>query len=257
MHQDPEKAQVLLKELYRFNSSLGWTQAVRGIEFYRCIEYSWVFRRMSGHEGLRVLDIGPWRSPLPLFLAQKGHDVSIIDLAEGIAIQRHLMARAPTGLEVTARVVPENGDGVHLPFSDGSFELILCISTIEHLPGDGDMILSAEIHRLLRAGGSALITVPYRLHYDEGHMDRWFERRYDRFAIDHRLIRSQPWICDDLYFFRDHQTARFTGLYWKVPKVLRTGLGWLHICAALHYLRRDRASQEDAGLACLHLRKVQ
>lgn len=257
MRFETKKAEALLKELYRFNASLGWILAIRGIEYFRCVEYAWVFQRMPNQGPLRILDIGPWRSPLPLFLARKGHYMSITDLPEGIALQRRLMARVPPGLRVISRVLADNGKNGALPFADSSFDLILCISTIEHLPGDGDTLLSGEIHRLLGPGGSALITVPYRLRYHEGQMGQWFERRYDRIALEQRLIGSHPWASEDLYFFRDHRTAWFTRLYWKVPKVLRTGLGWLQIWVALHYLRRDRASEEDAGLACLHLRKPQ
>jgi SAM-dependent methyltransferase len=50
------------------------------------------------------------------------------------------------------------GDITRMPFGDGCFSLVLATDIIEHVDDDGAAL--AEIHRVLRPGGAALISVP-------------------------------------------------------------------------------------------------
>ncbi len=50
-------------------------------------------------------------------------------------------------------------DGHHLPFADASFDTVLSIEVLEHVP-DPDRML-AEVRRVLRPGGALLVTVPF------------------------------------------------------------------------------------------------
>jgi len=52
------------------------------------------------------------------------------------------------------------GDAQAMPFPRGSFSVIVCLEVLEHL-ADYRRALG-EIHRCLRAGGRAMISVPYR-----------------------------------------------------------------------------------------------
>jgi SAM-dependent methyltransferase len=56
-------------------------------------------------------------------------------------------------------------DGNHIPFSDNSLDNVLCTEVLEHC--DDPMSLVMEMHRVLRSGGTLLITVPFaaRVHY--------------------------------------------------------------------------------------------
>jgi len=51
------------------------------------------------------------------------------------------------------------GDGGALPFREASFDTVLCLELLEHVP-DPDRCL-AEIARTLRPGGALLVTVPF------------------------------------------------------------------------------------------------
>ena len=53
------------------------------------------------------------------------------------------------------------GDIVDLPFANGSFDVIICIHVLEHIPNDAKAI--SELYRILRPGGWALISVPLLL----------------------------------------------------------------------------------------------
>ena len=65
------------------------------------------------------------------------------------------------------------GDGQRLPFSSGSFDTVLLLDVLEHLPYP-DYCLH-EVHRVLRPGGSLIIQVPflYPLHDEPFDFQRW------------------------------------------------------------------------------------
>lgn len=51
-----------------------------------------------------------------------------------------------------------NADITQLPYSDHTFDFILCIHVLEHVPDDA--LAMRELYRVLKPGGSALIQVP-------------------------------------------------------------------------------------------------
>jgi len=53
------------------------------------------------------------------------------------------------------------GDVVSLPLADASYDVALCIHLLEHVQDDRRAI--AELYRVLRPGGWALVSVPIRL----------------------------------------------------------------------------------------------
>jgi ubiquinone/menaquinone biosynthesis C-methylase UbiE len=66
-----------------------------------------------------------------------------------------------------AKAVFVQADGLALPFADGEFDLCVCDQVIEHV--QEYPILLAEIFRILRPGGLALVSAPHRLALREGH----------------------------------------------------------------------------------------
>ena len=80
-------------------------------------------------------------------LKDQGFDVVGLEPAEGM---REVARRENPGVEIV------DGDIEHLPFPDGSFDLVLCIEVIRYFERP-DRALS-EIRRVLRPGGTAIIT---------------------------------------------------------------------------------------------------
>ncbi len=56
-------------------------------------------------------------------------------------------------------------DGQHIPFESESFDFVLCTEVLEHVENYQKLV--DEIHRVLKANGQALLTVPWsaRFHY--------------------------------------------------------------------------------------------
>jgi SAM-dependent methyltransferase len=61
---------------------------------------------------------------------------------------------APEGAEAGA----VRGSTLALPFADGAFDRVIASEVLEHIPADGRAL--AELHRVLRPGGTMAVTVP-------------------------------------------------------------------------------------------------
>lgn len=61
-------------------------------------------------------------------------------------------------IDIVPKRAAMQADVTKLPFEDNSFDLILCAHVLEHVPNDRDAI--AELYRVLRPGGKAVIQVP-------------------------------------------------------------------------------------------------
>ncbi|MFC1521127.1 class I SAM-dependent methyltransferase [Elusimicrobiota bacterium] len=126
----------------------------------RFLEYPFVFGRLAP-KSARVLDIGSSGSFFPLIAASLGHDVTGCDI-RSYEILNHLSFN---NFKFIQR------DIVKDPLEENSFDVVTCISTIEHVglggrhgadvSDDGDIIMAKQILRVLKPGGKALITIPY------------------------------------------------------------------------------------------------
>lgn len=56
------------------------------------------------------------------------------------------------------------GDLLALPFGSGSFDMVLLLDVIEHFPFERQMPLLREVRRVLRTGGSLVLSVPNLAH---------------------------------------------------------------------------------------------
>ena len=100
----------------------------------------------------------------------------------------------------------EVADGRSLPYADRSFDHCVTVSVVEHVSGDGDGLVMAELWRVLAPGGTVHLTTNVSplggevLHEspDWGEASAkvgekyFFERHYTPAAIDARLL-ALPW----------------------------------------------------------------
>lgn len=124
----------------------------------RDIEWSWVASQLPQKTG-EALDFGSGRSFLGLMAANKGFNVTAVDLG---AVQWPY-------LHPQLRFV--QGDILKLPLPMSHFDLVINCSTIEHvgLVGrysvtddrpDGDLEAMARLRELMKHGGVMLLTIP-------------------------------------------------------------------------------------------------
>lgn len=89
----------------------------------------------------------------------------VLDVAPQVGpIRRRIVALADlyVGLDLAAaRNVSVRGDLTRLPFPNDSFDLLVCYHVLEHIRDD--RVAMAELARVLRPSGTALIQVPIRL----------------------------------------------------------------------------------------------
>ena len=175
-----------------------------------------------------ILDIGTGKNILPLFWASQGPTVIALD---GSLYGMRYLQQARANME--SREIHSvsffiASDGRKLPFRSDQFDGVSCICALEHIPDDGDMECLAEIFRVTRPGGKAVITVecsattsecwmevPYEIGYQidsastaEPHPTAWawnevFCRNYSPSDGIERLVRSAPWVVLDSGFYDD------------------------------------------------------
>ena len=176
----------------------------------RVIEVPWVLARLAGR---RALEVGYAFAEPPYLAAllQAGFE----ELA---------------GVDLAAADVPGlagvRADVRDLPFDDGAFDLVLCVSTLEHVgadntgygldaENDADSRHTAlrELRRVLAAGGRLLITVPCGEPGDYG----WF--RQDDVRGWTRLFTGAG------FFVEEQEVYELTGDGWRAaPDLDSTGL---------------------------------
>jgi len=112
--------------------------------------------------GTAVLDIGCGAGSNVLFLAQKGFEAHGIDLSPGAVRAARTRALA-AGLSVDVR----EGDALALEFPDGRFEGLVDIGCFHTLPVRRRADYAREVARVLRPGGSFVLSWVAREHEGE------------------------------------------------------------------------------------------
>jgi ubiquinone/menaquinone biosynthesis C-methylase UbiE len=98
----------------------------------------------------RVLDLGCGPGTYPRFLAQHGHEVVGVDYSEAV-IGRAVEKSRGLGIEYLV------ADARHLPFTPGSFDVVVCIALLQSLSPPFVPKVIAEMKRVLSDSGSLFL----------------------------------------------------------------------------------------------------
>jgi len=125
-------------------------------------ENAWAVYHSKVKAGHRVLDIGGASTAFIFYLASLGCSVKVVDndwSCCGIIYNTNYVAqKMGWDIEVFDRNIAKP-----IPFSDGSFDRIFSICTIEHLSSSIRRGMMREAGRVLKPGGIAGITIDYDL----------------------------------------------------------------------------------------------
>ncbi len=103
-------------------------------------------------KGCKVLEIGCGRGGFSKYLLECGANLVAADFSDSaVAITNRLLSNKPNFEAVVA-------DIQNLPFSDKTFDVVISLETLEHVP-DPDQGL-AELLRVTKPGGQLIISTP-------------------------------------------------------------------------------------------------
>jgi SAM-dependent methyltransferase len=127
---------------------------------------------------LAVLDIGCGTGAMSEKMAGRGTIVSADFSPLALSFGKRRDLKYPCG-----------SDAMRLPFRDASFDLVVAMDTLEHLPDDACAL--HEIHRVLKPGGRVIATVPaYQSLWSDHDVALMHFRRYAARQLRRRFTDS-------------------------------------------------------------------
>lgn len=201
----------------------------------RAIELGFLFRHIVGIAPRKILDVGTGVTALPQVLRTCGYLVTAID---------NVKDYWPAGM--VNRHYHVLNDDILNPAISETFDLITCISVLEHIPDHRRAV--ASMWRLLNPGGHLILTCPYT-------EEKYVENVYK--LHDSSVVNNQPafvtqsfsraevstWLLETNFEIVDQEYWNFfTGSFWT--------------CGEKRVPPLKSSSQGAHQLTCLLLRKT-
>jgi len=266
----PETVLARMDELVAFNARLGPAKRLEGVGWSRIVEYAYAADALRPQPGQTLLDIGTGRhSIFALYCAAVcGARAVMTDLTAAVRAQERHLQRLPEAAEL---VRIELQDATRLSYPHDSFELASAISSIEHIPGEGDSTAVREVHRVLKSGGRFALTVPLapgghrdvsrrRRAYNRAYRGEpvFFQHEYDLGSLRERLLEAAPFETEAVWLLGEVERRPIERWNSLVPlrNVLKYLWGWRLTGLARRSFRPLRPGEEGrATLAVAVLRK--
>jgi SAM-dependent methyltransferase len=250
-------------DLVKFTYERGIATFLQGaaVDYSRFLEYRLTYQRLALSPGLRLLDLGSGSTGFfPLWIVSRTdctvHSTDVGDYVYGQL--RHVEKLKLKKALAAGRLIIEQQDATALGYHDGSFDRVSVISTIEHIPDDGDTQACKEITRVLKAGGIVVISVPYNyelcaevymnapeLYGRKGPGLLWWQRVYNDQQLLDRIIEPSGLSLLTIDYFGEPTLP--IGRYWYTTRsILRKGMGIL--TPLLSYLFLKVVEKEKIGM---------
>ena len=234
---------------------------VNPMSYPRYLEYQLALSKLGALDGRRVLDIGSPKLPVLLLARQSECDLYATDIRDYfIGPTRHFLTRMGLGHRIGRSVHLEVQDARTLTYTDNFFDGVYAISVVEHIPDNGDSTAVQEIARVLKPGGVATLTVPFRAagFQDEyvdgdvferqgGREPTFFQHRYDVESMQRRLVAPSGLECTDITYFGEPH-VRFEPVWNRIPMRWKVPLLWAQPFVAQLLLKPVGANRLDAAV---------
>lgn len=128
----------------------------------RRFEYPWAFHAINASRGDNIVEIGGGLSGLQFVLSKSGARVRNVDPGEsatglGWPVHASSIARLNRAFGTDVRLISNTLEEANL--ASDSVDKVYSISAIEHIPADEIPSLAREVARVLRPGGSCVLTI--------------------------------------------------------------------------------------------------
>lgn len=227
----------VLKQIVSHRRHSGLKYWANPLGYERCAELSWVIDHLAPRfrQELRYLDVGTGESPLPTFFCAHTHwDITCVDKCPWVQKQHSFLRLLNRGAPPPNRFRVIEADLLKANVPAESFDLITSVSVIEHFEGGSDSEAMKAIARLLRPGGTLILTTLVNEHFfAEFYLKRtvygvkydgspvFYQRHYDVKSIAERLIEPSGLIEEQRVYFGDYEFQCFeTVLQWPKPLLL-------------------------------------
>lgn len=215
----------------------------------------WLAHALRGHAGGRLLDVGCGTQPYCSLEA--AHCSTRI----GLESDRVRYRASPPAVW---------GSALRLPFREGSFDTVVSSQVLEHVPEPG--LMMAEMARVLRPGGSLIVTAPHIWGVHEEPEDyfrftsyglRYLARKAGLVPLWTRAMAGY-WVtvgarfCYYLQRFERHHMSLLVRPVYAAVQLVTWGLdslhrvesdAWNHILVAR---KPEAASRKESGEATCH-----
>jgi len=190
--------QVSAIDFQLFLLKFGFKRFFEGFYYFKWLEYPIVYNNLKVKRGDRYLDIGSGNSIFPLFLLNRND--CIVHIVDNQTIIKNIEDYYKKAIKKIGMKEEWNKrfyinifqKKSEWNYPDEYFDKISCISTIEHIKHEGDIMMMEKISGILKTGGTAIVSFPFNYMYfieeDNPENVGYFQRKYNIDAIVNRII---------------------------------------------------------------------
>ncbi|MHB1166928.1 MAG: SAM-dependent methyltransferase [Carboxydocellales bacterium] len=191
-------------QLYIANATLDPVRVATGVDIFRYPEYAISLDYLHPTEKDKILDIGSRDTFWAAMLLQRYKcTVYATDIdTEQLKVQKYFLANIAKEELLGSKFFIERQDATKLNYPDNYFDKVTAISALEHIPGDGDITAMQEIHRVLKPGGSVILTAPFGTKFLEYTAEYYggYEKRYNQESIEKRFFNIKGLALQDITY---------------------------------------------------------
>jgi len=235
------------------------------LDCFRNIEYAFAVRHLKMSSDKVHVEVGAADSPIPSLLAfrYRPHVICSDLFPETMEPQKRYLRMLDLPED---RIELQRQDMTQMTFADNSIDSVGAVSCVEHIPGEGDRAAMKEIHRVLKPGGTCVVTVPALWVMSESESTYYYdayERRYDPFSLYDRLVPEGMGVQEILYMTCPKYQF-FSELCGQVgnPLDLWMQSGWhdrypdLSIVPSMFFIHMQPKPDEGIFGACMMMKKI-